>query len=287
MARGITQAQVNEAADALLAAGERPTLERVRGKLGTGSPNTIAKLLDGWWATLSARLAAALSVATAPDPIQALTRELWGAALAHARGAAAAEIEAERSGLHARELEMQTREAELVAAQEALRVQSDHAALRQSSLEATNAGLRSDLAQESARAGETSRALSDALATIRDLQAQLAGAHSAAERREKALRRDLERMEAQEARWLRELDRVRLEHKALQTELTQEKRLRQRATQDGRRTGGQVRAMTDVAHQLKQQRDNAPGARKRSAKPTAQNRRRAASSARLRAPAAR
>jgi hypothetical protein len=38
-----------------LHAGERPTIERVRAVLGTGSPNTLIRLLDIWWAKLGPR----------------------------------------------------------------------------------------------------------------------------------------------------------------------------------------------------------------------------------------
>lgn len=52
MARGITQDQVNRAADAIMAAGENPTVEKVRAELGTGSPNTVTRMLDTWrWPT--------------------------------------------------------------------------------------------------------------------------------------------------------------------------------------------------------------------------------------------
>src|SRR5271166_6063040 len=54
--RGISSSDVHRAADELLREGERPTIERVRAKLGTGSPNTINPHLDAWWKTLSARL---------------------------------------------------------------------------------------------------------------------------------------------------------------------------------------------------------------------------------------
>lgn len=48
MRRGITQEQVNTAADALVAGGEKPTVEKIRVALGTGSPNTITRMLDTW-----------------------------------------------------------------------------------------------------------------------------------------------------------------------------------------------------------------------------------------------
>jgi hypothetical protein len=41
MAIGVQQEDVWAAADALLRAGEQPTIERVRQHLGRGSPNTV------------------------------------------------------------------------------------------------------------------------------------------------------------------------------------------------------------------------------------------------------
>jgi hypothetical protein len=50
--KGIGPAEVEEAAIALLRGGERPTTERVRKRIGRGSPNTIAPFLDAWWGKL-------------------------------------------------------------------------------------------------------------------------------------------------------------------------------------------------------------------------------------------
>ena len=44
--RGIQEAQVWEAADALLQDGLRPTIERVRQRIGKGSPNTVSPMLE-------------------------------------------------------------------------------------------------------------------------------------------------------------------------------------------------------------------------------------------------
>jgi hypothetical protein len=44
--RGITAGDVERAADALLREGDRPTIEKIRAKIGRGSPNTINPLLD-------------------------------------------------------------------------------------------------------------------------------------------------------------------------------------------------------------------------------------------------
>lgn len=88
MARGITEAQVHAAADAIVIAGERPTVERIRAHLGSGSPNTVTKLLDNWWTGLGQRLAAlapTVAIPDAPAAVQRLAGELWTQAVATAR----------------------------------------------------------------------------------------------------------------------------------------------------------------------------------------------------------
>jgi hypothetical protein len=52
----ISQPDVFRAADELLVEGHRPTIDRVRMKLGRGSPNTINDHLDAWWTKLGSRL---------------------------------------------------------------------------------------------------------------------------------------------------------------------------------------------------------------------------------------
>jgi hypothetical protein len=54
--RGIQESDVWSAADELLAEGQRPTIERVRQKIGRGSPNTVSPMLERWFATLGKRL---------------------------------------------------------------------------------------------------------------------------------------------------------------------------------------------------------------------------------------
>jgi len=56
---GVQLEDVCAAADALLAEGLKPTIERVRRHLGGGSPNTVSALLDDWFARLPARLVGA------------------------------------------------------------------------------------------------------------------------------------------------------------------------------------------------------------------------------------
>jgi hypothetical protein len=80
--RGIAQSDVSHAADSLLREGERPTIEKIRAKIGRGSPNTINPMLDAWWKTLSARLdfgPAALH--RLPESVAHIAEALWMQAL--------------------------------------------------------------------------------------------------------------------------------------------------------------------------------------------------------------
>ncbi|MFW2353907.1 DNA-binding protein [Hydrogenophaga sp.] len=100
--------QVDEvwaAADAVLAQGERPTIERVRTHLGRGSPNTVAPMLDAWYASLGKRLDAGNSgdgageKGTLPAPVLRAARALWGRAQQHAQEKAAESVRIDRSML--------------------------------------------------------------------------------------------------------------------------------------------------------------------------------------------
>ena len=71
MPKGITQAQVDDAADALLAAGENPTVEKVRAALGTGSPNTVTRMLDTWRNQIGRAAAPTQRTARRPGPCRA------------------------------------------------------------------------------------------------------------------------------------------------------------------------------------------------------------------------
>ena len=90
--RGITQSDVSHAADSLLRAGDRPTIEKVRAKLGRGSPNTINPMLDAWWRTLSARLdSGPAALHRLPESIAHITEALWMQALEEGKRRAALE----------------------------------------------------------------------------------------------------------------------------------------------------------------------------------------------------
>ena len=99
MARGITETDVHTAADELVAKGERPTVERIRAHLGTGSPNTVTRWLETWWNRLGTRLQPARQdLEDAPAVLAQLAGQWWELALSHAREAAHRELaEAEQS----------------------------------------------------------------------------------------------------------------------------------------------------------------------------------------------
>jgi Plasmid replication region DNA-binding N-term len=80
--RGITQSDVSHAADTLLRSGDRPTIEKIRTKIGRGSPNTINPMLDAWWKTLSARLdAGPAALHRLPENVAHIAEALWMQAL--------------------------------------------------------------------------------------------------------------------------------------------------------------------------------------------------------------
>jgi chromosome segregation ATPase len=104
MAKGVTQEQVNAAIDALVGAGERPTIERVRAALGTGSPNTLTRMLEVWWAALGDRLSIQrqkVAMPDAPAEVSTLASQLWELALGAARAEARVALQGERAQLEA------------------------------------------------------------------------------------------------------------------------------------------------------------------------------------------
>ncbi|WP_203323064.1 DNA-binding protein [Pseudoxanthomonas beigongshangi] len=130
MARGITETDVHAAADDLVAAGERPTVERIRAHLGTGSPNTVTRWLETWWKTLGGRLQAQrarLAVPDAPEAVAGLAGEWWTLALQHARNEALEALADERSALHAEHRAFQREREDLAAEIASLRKQADAA----------------------------------------------------------------------------------------------------------------------------------------------------------------
>ena len=92
-ARGISGRDVELAADELLREGERPTIEKIREKIGRGSPNTINPLLNAWWKRLASRLEAGpAALHRLPESVAHVAEALWMQALDQARRRAEQEL---------------------------------------------------------------------------------------------------------------------------------------------------------------------------------------------------
>src|ERR1700676_3083311 len=84
--RGVTSSDVSQAADALLRAGERPTVEKIRAAIGSGSPNTVGPLLDAWWKQLAGRLdSGPAAFHRLPESVAHIAEALWMQALDEGR----------------------------------------------------------------------------------------------------------------------------------------------------------------------------------------------------------
>lgn len=101
MPKGITQEQVSAAADALVAAGDKPTVEKIRQALGTGSPNTVLRMLDTWRGSLAQRLQEVIKLPDVPPEAGQAFAEVWRLALAHAETFARAALTEDQNALFA------------------------------------------------------------------------------------------------------------------------------------------------------------------------------------------
>lgn len=99
MARGITQDQVSAAADTLVTAGERPTVEKIRAQLGTGSPNTVTRMLDTWRGALATRMSQVLALPEVPADVGQAFAEVWRLAVTQAASLAQAALAHEQNAL--------------------------------------------------------------------------------------------------------------------------------------------------------------------------------------------
>jgi hypothetical protein len=228
----ITEKDVHCAADALLVAGERPTIERVRLKLGRGSPNTITGFLNTWFAQLGERLAGG-GRAGVPEPVLAAARELWQ----DAQNAARAEIQTDRA---AHEAELALERHALDERAQGLDAATARLAAREADLEVAVTALREQLeaAQELARtlvqqrdAAEAARAQAQTAARVAHEEAEALRERLTQQQTEHAgvLRETHERHAAQERHWLADLDGERQQNKRAQAEL---ERIRQRCERE-------------------------------------------------------
>ena len=216
--RGVQEADVWAAADALLAQGLRPTIERVRQQIGRGSPNTVSPMLESWFGTLGQRLGV---VQTAnpqqgvPENVLRLAQELWDSA----RGQA----------LEAAQQALQEREAALEASRRSHEADLEHMEQREKALHQQKQAMDEAMKLARTQAQELSRRLDEMQqlaqereAQLSSLRAELAAAAKAREQERKehseeqqAAAKERERLAEQfagnERRMLTDLDRARQE----------------------------------------------------------------------------
>lgn len=228
MARaGVTQEEVNRAADGLLQAGERPTIERVRAVLGTGSQSTLMRLLDNWWSDVGRRLCAQeakMALPAAPESVVLAASALWTAALADATAISERALEAARSDVARQAEALSAREQDLVASLN----QANRAAAEanQSRIVAESKLAEIErLTQHQALQISDLQTQRDRLANERDsLVQRMATATEQLNKQTESAIADRQALEAQqrvhEDRWAKEIDRARQESAKLQTRLT-------------------------------------------------------------------
>lgn len=226
MARGVTQEQVNEAIEQIVAAGGRPTIERVRALLGTGSPNTLIRLLDVWWSELAGRLQAqrqSAAVPDAPDEVTQAASTLWETALKAAQKLANAVVEKERNALAEQRAALDAADA---LRSSRLRIAEDTADQAQQQADALRervADLSKLVETQTVQTADLTRRLDEVEGSRTHISRELAEVRQAFEiERAQATRQfseELDRHRQAEDRWLREVDELRQERIALRKQL--------------------------------------------------------------------
>ena len=218
--RGVQESDVWAAADALIAQGLRPTIERVRQHIGRGSPNTVSPMLETWFATLGRRLGVAGEqdpsvLKSVPDPVQRLAQELWDSAQEEAKKSATIALALREDELKAQEQEFVAQQEQLVQREATMQVQKEamNQALQAAQNHAQDLARRLDEMQQQLqdrdqRLEESREELSSAVRQ-RDLQQQKHSEEiqsAAAERQRMA-----EQYAGNERHMLNEVDRARQE----------------------------------------------------------------------------
>ncbi|MCX7258318.1 MAG: DNA-binding protein [Polaromonas sp.] len=229
--RGVQQEDVGQAADALIAEGLRPTIERVRQKIGRGSPNTVSPLLDVWFSTLAARLGLdgkPSGEGRLPEPVQQAASLLWNAALASARQEATEALAQAHQALATDRMALAQRESDFEQQKQVLLA-------RQLASEETLQMTRHQLGEIAVRLEESSLTLERRerdIDTLREKLTQQETERASEQRRsEENSQRHAEerarleaRASANERRLLEELDRERQEVKRLKAATLEQER---------------------------------------------------------------
>ncbi|MFZ6695105.1 cointegrate resolution protein T [Stenotrophomonas acidaminiphila] len=230
MARGITESDVHTAADELVANGDRPTVERIRAHLGTGSPNTVTRWLDTWWKNLGIRLQPKRpDLKDAPAVLAELAGQWWALALQHARESALEELANARQSLAVEyeELRMQQQnfadEGSALHAKATASAQSERLALTQvAELRQLIDQLQAQLAESARQHASTDQRLEQAESARRVVEARSQELQELARSERESL---MEHANSVEDRAAREIDQARQHAKDLQTKLASAEKL--------------------------------------------------------------
>jgi hypothetical protein len=242
MAAGVPETEVFKAADAVLARGERPTVERVRLELGRGSPARVGQLLEQWWEQLARRLKGHVLLPDLPGDVAQAFAETWRLALAQAQAMAQAALVAEQNALFAEHAALtQERKVWDIALAEAQATAADHATER--ALAERQLTERQILVEQlSAQATDLVQQRDRLQSQIEQLQTELSTA-----RRERADTQAYVR--TIEDRAHQQVDHARQELKALQQQQAHEQREHARAVARVTTQQNQLRAALQVAEQ--------------------------------------
>lgn len=218
---GVQEQDVWAAADALLLEGDRPTIERVRQKIGRGSPNTVSPYLDRWFASLGARIKDPAAFAPAvgvPDPIQQAAKHFWEVASAAARAEISAQYQERLAEVDRREAEVAQERQALTEREAGLHRALDEATERARLLADSNARLRATLEERDTELAGTRTELASERASRASLEERL---HTDRQRFDSERRALEERADAERRRAAQEVDRAREAQKELRSNIGQ------------------------------------------------------------------
>ncbi|GAB3038492.1 hypothetical protein GCM10027285_23100 [Oleiagrimonas citrea] len=242
MPRGITQDQVNDAADSILSKGENPTVEKVRAELGTGSPNTITRMLNTWRRVLGERLQQLTTLPELPAPVGQAMIELWRLATEHAEQAIAERFANERTQLESTQAELALERESWQERLKTAEADVEKAKTAQSSAEQARASLEKQLSDSHAVRADLVQQR-DRLQDLCDQQAQ--------QIKELQKQLDEQQKELREDRAQQEIHLRNIEDRAHQ----ETDRARQESKQWQRRFELAERAHRDAIADLQEQRD--------------------------------
>ncbi len=224
MARGITESDVHTAADELVASGERPTVERIRGHLGTGSPNTVTRWLETWWKNLGTRLQPERpDLKDAPAVLAEIAGQWWALALQHAREAALVDLAEARRELSAEREEHHRQQEELEKQASEIRSLSEAADLSEKLATARATELQRLVEQLHAQIGELKQQLKSSHQRVELLEAARDSLDARVQEVQELARSERESLgqyvRSAEDRALRDVDQARQEVRLLQAQL--------------------------------------------------------------------